>query len=159
MAEQFIYLPSNLVNHASDLKILRDRWEEWYKAGLPSCDPLLVDILPRFNSLINVVTVFGCSGHLDKGEDRFYMMFATDSVGSGILLDFHSRVIEQIQDLELRCNVDLKFGHAVFPVNGNDYTYPTIVFDVHFNGVDFGGQAEQDLILVLIENALTQLGV
>lgn len=128
-----INFPSNLLNNEEMLSALRKRYQSWAEKGFPSCDSMLVDLLPKLNSNPNVVTVFGCEGHFfeEDRSNKFYIMFAVNEEGMQILIDLAASMLKQLnQDFELRCSLELIIGHSgnCLKFDGES-SYPTVILE------------------------------
>lgn len=143
-----------MVNTAPSMRMLHKRWLEWKEAGLPSCDEMLVDILPRLNTTPNVVTVFGCSGHAHR-DNNAYIMFAADEIGINWVFDFHFKIMCKLKHFDQRCSVRLLFGLSLFPIWFKT-TYPTLTLEAQFPGNYEQDQAD---FIQAMRDVLTELGM
>ena len=113
------------------LTMFKERFKKWGEVDFACCDPNVLPILKKLNTVDGLATVWSCEGHPEKkapGENRFYIMFAANANGMRFLERVYSSLKYQLRRTRFPVNtLALAFTSRDFPDIGDRWYNATIL--------------------------------
>ncbi len=133
----FIHTPT-----PEQFKFLKERATAHATVDFVNCDPLIIELLKKFNDHEGIAPVWSCQGHLedDGGEISFYCIFGVNESGAEWLQRYHVRLFKTMveqgtEKFKSPHRLRLALTHRIFPDRNFNEWYPAWVMTFDFSNI------------------------